>query len=231
MRCSFNSCFQVEESLDAVAGTPPAPSRYLRKDAAKAVAAVAAVESVPSSTLSTKAPARAVQQVSDVYDLMDPEEVLSKLAKREPSFGKGVASANWKDRLAAFNDVVSLASAPRLAPGDYGEITRAVRSAVLNDANSAVVSAAVGAAAALAIALRRDYRADARSLTGPLLDKMKDKTTNLVRCIHNTLAAFNTHCYLVAGALKTGSKSVTDPLQTCLMTLLWHFITRYPKCR
>ena len=199
---------KVEESLDAVAGTPPAPSRYLHKDAAKAVAASVAAESAPGGGATAAAPARGGQPAGDVYDLMEPEDVLSKLAKRKPTFGKGVASANWKDRLAAFNDVASLASAPRLAAGDYGEITRAVRSTVLNDANSAVVAAAIDAAAALAVALRRDYRADARSLTGPLLDKLKDKALNVLRSLHAALPLFARHCYALTDVLEEAAAAM-----------------------
>ncbi len=109
----------------------------------------------------------------------------------------------FTDRLEAFTSLQSLASAPRLAPGDYGEVARLIKKTVAMDSNVAVIGAAIDATAALAKGLRRDFRGEARMLTPHLLDKFKDKTTNVIRAIHAALTAFHDHCYALLGAMRS----------------------------
>jgi hypothetical protein len=104
------------------------------------------------------------------------------------------------ERHAAFTDLKDMAGAPRLASGDYGDVSRAIKKVVMKDANVAVVAEAAAAAAALAKGLRREYRSDARMLTAPLLDKFKDKNSTVGRAVHAALAAFAAHSYSLAGA-------------------------------
>ena len=99
------------------------------------------------------------------------------------------------ERLEAFTTLQTLASAPRLAPGDYSEVGRSIKRCVSTDSNVAVIAAAIDAAEALAKGLRREWRPEARMLTTPLLDKLKDKTTNVIRAIHGALTSFHAHCY------------------------------------
>ena len=195
---------EVVAALEAVSGSAPTPTRCLRRDAARFAAAAAAAasgaEAAPGGAASTptRAAAPAGAPGVDVYDLVEPEEILSKLAKKgegdKPPFAKGAVSENWKLRHAAFSDLKALASAVRLAPGDYGEATRLIRRVLLQDANVAVVGEAADAAAALARGLRRGYRGDARVLLPAVLDKLKDKTTNVIRALRGALDAFAEHC-------------------------------------
>ena len=154
----------------------------------------------------------------DAYDLLEPEEILSKLSKGKSTFFDLAGSDKWKgaslncpscqqrashsalpivppERLEAFTTLQTLASAPRLAGGDYGEVGRCIKRCVSTDSNVAVIAAAIDAAEALAKGLRREWRPEARLLTTPLLDKLKDKTTNVIRAIHGALTAFHAHCY------------------------------------
>jgi cytoskeleton-associated protein 5 len=104
--------------------------------------------------------------------------------------------------MAAFADLRQLAGALRLAPGDYGEVTRLIKKTLTKDANVAVISAAVESAAALSKALRRDYRSDARQLTGAVLDKFKDKNGAVIRALHSALNTFGAFSYTLSGALR-----------------------------
>jgi len=89
-----------------------------------------------------------------------------------------------------------------LCGGDYGEVMRCIKRCVSTDSNVAVIGVAVDAAQALAKGLRREWRAEARTLTPVLLDKLKDKTTNVIRAIHAALSAFNTHCYALGDVIE-----------------------------
>jgi hypothetical protein len=154
---------------------------------------------------------------------MEPEDILNKLGKRDGEkapFLQATSSEKWKgvvlpdyvhafavltalrvnaERLAAFTDLRELASSPRLASGDYGEITRTIKRVLMKDANVAVVTEAAAASAALATGLRREYRTDARLLTAPLLDKFKEKNTGVIRAVHTALSAFSAHSYALSG--------------------------------
>ena len=176
-----------------------------------------------TSTGAAAAAPAAPRVQSDVWDLMEPEDILTKLGKRDgekASFLQAASSEKWKgvlnplpsspmqcphnlhviaERLAAFADLRELASSPRLAPGDYGEISRTIKRVLMKDANVAVVTEAASASATLATGLRREYRSDARLLTAPLLDKFKEKNTGVIRAVHTALSAFSTHCYSLSG--------------------------------
>lgn len=154
---------------------------------------------------------------------MEPEDILTKLGKRDGEkapFLQAASSEKWKgvfpqsstgaaalsrsrilaERLAAFTDLRELAAAPRLAPGNYGEITSTIKRVLMKDANVAVVTEAACAAAALSVGLRREYRSDARILTAPLLEKFKEKNTGVIRAVHSALSAFSAHSYALTGA-------------------------------
>jgi hypothetical protein len=200
---------QVEEALEAVRGSAPAPTRHLRKHAAAAAAAEAAAAasadgaapgdaSAPSAAATPVRRAPPAGGAGDMWDLMEPEEILTKLGKREgdkPPFAKGAASEKWKERHAAFSDLRTAAGALRLAPGGYAEAVGLIRRTVMADANIAVVGEAIDAATALAKGLRRDFRNEAKLLLPCFLDKLKDKTTNCIRAIHDALNAFAAHCF------------------------------------
>ena len=118
------------------------------------------------------------------------------------------------ERLAAFTDLRELAAAPRLAPGNYGEITSTIKRVLMKDANVAVVTEAACAAAALSVGLRREYRSDARILTAPLLEKFKEKNTGVIRAVHSALSAFSAHSYALTGACLAACRVHVSPALT-----------------
>lgn len=63
---------------------------------------------------------------------------------------------------AALDKVKELASAPRLASGDYGELSRVLRKILQKDSIIAVAAAAADAAAALAQGLRGEFSSHAK---------------------------------------------------------------------
>lgn len=85
------------EAIDRSAA--PQPTRYLRREAAAGAAAAAAAAAGPGAP-PPPAPAAVLAAVgADVWDLLTPEDVLGKLAKKEPNkqlFYDGVASEKWK---------------------------------------------------------------------------------------------------------------------------------------
>ena len=87
--------------------------------------------------------------IPDAYEFADPENILDKLEKapadkEQPKFWDAVVSSKWKERLGALSQLRELADCPRLAPGDYGDVARALKKVVTKDANIACVGEAGG---------------------------------------------------------------------------------------
>ena len=63
-------------------------------------------------------------QALDAYDFAKPENVLAMLHK---DFWEGVSAAKWTVRRDSLQSLKHLASAPRLASGDYADVVRELR--------------------------------------------------------------------------------------------------------
>lgn len=68
-------------------------------------------------------------QGMDAYDFSKPETILGSLNK---GFWDGVNAAKWTERRDSLQNLKQLASAPRLAEGDYADVVRELRK--VNDA-------------------------------------------------------------------------------------------------
>ena len=64
----------------------------------------------------------------DAYDFSDPVDILPRLDK---AFWDGLAAAKWTERRDALRSLRQLASAPRLASGDYADVVRELRKVML----------------------------------------------------------------------------------------------------
>lgn len=61
----------------------------------------------------------------DPYDLLDPVEILSKLPK---DFYDKLEAKKWQERKEALDSLENLLkTAPRLEPGDYADLVRALK--------------------------------------------------------------------------------------------------------
>lgn len=65
----------------------------------------------------------------DPYDLLDPVEILSKLPK---DFYDKLEAKKWQDRKEALDVLENLLkNAPKLEPGDYADLVRALKKVCL----------------------------------------------------------------------------------------------------
>lgn len=165
----------------------------------------------------------------DAYDLVEPSDVLGALGR---DFYKQLVDPKWTIRKEALQHLKSLASQPRLAPGDYGELLRELKKIITKDSNVVCQAETVGCYAALARGLRRDFAAPARHLAGVLLDKLKEKNAGVTAACKDALDAMHRYCFSlqevvedVAAALEHKNPKVRgDTLQ-----LLGAMIPREPR--
>merc|ERR1712159_192447 len=95
---------------------------------------VASVRDAPAAeSTSSAAPVAA----PDAYEYSEPESILPLLDKpgegENPKFWDGVASKKWQERLYALQTLTKVASAPRLAAADYGNVSKALKQVITKD--------------------------------------------------------------------------------------------------
>ncbi len=128
----------------------------------------------------------------DAYDLVEASDVLNSLGK---DFYKQLVDPKWTIRKGALQHLKSLASQPRLAPGDYGELLRELKKIVTKDSNVVCQAETIGCYGALAKGLRKDFATPARQLAGVLLDKLKEKNAGVTAACKDALDAMHRYCF------------------------------------
>jgi cytoskeleton-associated protein 5 len=68
----------------------------------------------------------------DSYEFAEPRDIIPELKK---DFWEGIESAKWSERKAACTTLKELASYPRLASGDYGDVNRGLKKIISKDSN------------------------------------------------------------------------------------------------
>jgi cytoskeleton-associated protein 5 len=68
----------------------------------------------------------------DSYEFAEPKDIIPELKK---DFWDGIVAAKWSERKAACTTLKELASYPRLANGDYGDVNRELKKIISKDSN------------------------------------------------------------------------------------------------
>ena len=86
-------------------------------------------------------PLAAAEQLSlaacDPYYLMDPVNILEKLPK---DFYEQVEEKKWQLRGEALDKLLELVKAPKIQPGDFGDLTRVLKKFISKDTNVMLVT-------------------------------------------------------------------------------------------
>ncbi|CAG8507139.1 14043_t:CDS:10, partial [Dentiscutata heterogama] len=124
----------------------------------------------------------------DVYDLAEPVDVLSKIPK---DFYTQLQATKWKDRKEALDGLLEICKTPRIADNNYGELVGALTKRI-SDSNILVVTLAANVIEALASGLREAFGKYKPTVTGPLIEKLKERKQNVVDALASALdAIFN----------------------------------------
>jgi len=127
----------------------------------------------------------------DEYDLAEPSDVLGKLDR---DWWDNLQEKKWSVRKGALSTLKTLASKPRLAPGDYSEINRELKKIIVKDSNVQCVAEAIWCIGALAKGLRNQFPL-AKSYCGVVLEKFKEKNMSVCRACMEALTNLNSHCF------------------------------------
>ncbi|XP_063384841.1 protein mini spindles [Cydia fagiglandana] len=123
----------------------------------------------------------------DPYDLLDPVEILSKLPK---DFYDKLEATKWQERKEALDALDNiLKTAPRLEPGDYADLVRALKKVISKDSNVMLVALGGRLLAAVASGLRNKFQPYATACVQAILEKFKEKKTNVVTALREAIDA------------------------------------------
>ncbi|KAH9313332.1 hypothetical protein KI387_028367, partial [Taxus chinensis] len=118
---------ELEAELANVSGVPK-PTRKIRSEQDKEIEQEAVAEVAGFCTCSGSCRFRFCvlgPQEIDEYELVDPVDILTPLEKS--GFWEGVKATKWSERRDAVAELAKLASAKRIAPGDFSEVCRTLK--------------------------------------------------------------------------------------------------------
>ncbi|KAL0039701.1 hypothetical protein WJX77_005628 [Trebouxia sp. C0004] len=186
----------VEKLLEDIPTVRKRPERFTRKEEAQqAVSGAPAGPAVATAGASITAVAPEAEEGMDAYEYAEPAGILSELGKE---FWEMLAAKKWSERRDALAKLRTLASAPKLASGDYGDVNRELKKIISKDSHIGVVSEAVACTGVLARGLRKEYSSSARVFVPVLLDKFKDKNTICVNNVSEALSFMHMYCLTMA---------------------------------
>uniref|UniRef100_UPI00358F8D0F LOW QUALITY PROTEIN: cytoskeleton-associated protein 5-like n=1 Tax=Myxine glutinosa TaxID=7769 RepID=UPI00358F8D0F len=173
----------LEEEFEKLGSTPARPTRFLRsQQAARAKDEEKHAESIVGTVERVVCDSAAV----DPYDMLEPFALLSKLPK---DFFTKIEAKKWQERKEALEILESLVKNPRLEPGDYGELVRALKKVIVKDSNVMLVALAAKCLACLAAGLRKKFHPYVGPVVSALLEKFKEKKVNVVQALQEAIDA------------------------------------------
>ncbi|KAL5108615.1 Cytoskeleton-associated protein 5 [Taenia crassiceps] len=172
---------ELENEFVKCSGQKPVPTRYLKsqkpKDLPQQNNNAAATEDPGSND---------GEEVNDVeldpYDLADPINILSKLPN---DFFEQIEAKKWQDRKEALSLVENLSDTIRLAPGDYGELMKALIKVIAKDTNAILVGQSAKVVAQIANGLRKDFHPYASETVKVCLEKFKEKKPTVLSAVRS----------------------------------------------
>ena len=90
----------------------------------------------------------------DSYEYAEPADIWSSLNKE---FWEGLASKKWSERRDSLQKLKGLASQPKVASGDSGDVLRELKKIILKDSNVVCVGEALLCVGALAKSMRNSF--------------------------------------------------------------------------
>ncbi|VDK33159.1 unnamed protein product [Taenia asiatica] len=172
---------ELENEFAKCTGQKPVPTRYLKSQKPKDL------PQQSNNAAATEDPGfndgeDANDAELDPYELADPINILSKLPS---DFFEQMEAKKWQDRKEALSLVENLSDTIRLAPGDYGELMKALIKVIAKDTNAILVGQSAKIVAQIANGLRKDFHPYASETVKVCLEKFKEKKSTVLSAIRS----------------------------------------------
>ncbi|XP_038112365.1 protein mini spindles isoform X2 [Culex quinquefasciatus] len=176
---------ELEAEFEKVSGEKAVPTRYLRSQQEKQMLAAVAIS---SGEVDDGADADEVDEAEEIdpMDLIDPVDILSKLPK---DFYEKLEAKKWQERKESLEALETLLQNPKLQPGDYGDVVRALKKVITKDSNVVLVALGGKCLAMLAKGLGKKFNTYAGACVPAVLEKFKEKKTNVVTALRDAIDA------------------------------------------
>ena len=157
---------------------PPKQDRLLRsQQAAKEVASVS--EDQPQEEAEDE------EAEPEVVDLAEPVDALSKVPG---DYHERLASAKWKDRKEALDELYQVVNVEKIKDGHFDEIVQTLTKS-MKDANIAVVTVAANCITALAKGLRKSFAKYRGRVMAPIMERLKEKKQSVADALGEAMDA------------------------------------------
>lgn len=172
---------ELENEFAKCSGQKPVPTRYLKSQKPKDL------PQQNNNAAATENPAfndgeDVVDAELDSYELADPINILSKLPS---DFFEQIEAKKWQDRKEALSLVENLSDTIRLAPGDYGELMKALIKVIAKDTNAILVGQCAKIVTQIANGLRKDFQPYSSETIKVCLEKFKEKKPTILSAIRS----------------------------------------------
>jgi hypothetical protein len=177
---------KVTPLVKKVVKTPtPVLSPVLKKAVPKA-----APKQVKKSTVS-KSIVESGLIVEDYEEEDDEGVAVSFIDKLPKNFFTDIVSTKWKERKETLEELLTVIDHPKLEDGKYHELIN-ILAKKIQDPNVVVLVLALGCLEKLALGLQKSFGMYKNIVLEPLLERMKEKKTNVVIALRKTLDALFT---------------------------------------
>lgn len=174
---------ELEGEFDKIKGEKAEPTRYLKSQQEKQQAIQAAGGGEDDAADDD---GNNQQEEMDPMDLIDPVDILSKLPK---DFYPKLEEKKWQERKESLEALQTLLQNPKLENGDYGDLVRALKKVLTKDTNVVLVAMAGKCLALLAKGVGKKFTPYAGSCVSGILEKFKEKKTNVVAALREAIDA------------------------------------------
>ena len=167
----------LEKVFEPIKSEPsPRQDRLLRSQQA-------AKESVPVGEDQAEEEAEEETAEPEVMDLAEPVDALSKVPG---DYHERLASAKWKDRKDALDELYQVVNVEKIKEGHFDEIIATLAKS-MKDANIAVVTIAANCISAVAKGLRRSFAKYRSRVMAPIMERLKEKKQSVADALGEAL--------------------------------------------
>lgn len=177
---------ELEAEFEKVSGDKAIPTRYLRSQQERQMLAAVAASSSGDAEDGEDDNEADEAEVIDPMDLIDPVDILSKLPK---DFYEKLEAKKWQERKESLEALEVLLQNPKLQPGDYGDVVRALKKVISKDSNVVLVALGGKCMAMLARGLAKRFNTYAGACVPAILEKFKEKKANVVTALRDAIDA------------------------------------------
>ena len=175
---------ELEEEFAKIKNEKASPTRFIRSEQAQVHRPAADANTDDNANEET---ASAVADEVDPFEFIEAVEILSKLPA---NFYEQVEAKKWQERKEAVDAVTHLLETiPKIAPGDFSELTKTLKRIIGKDANIVVVLSAAKCLAELAKKLRKSFAPYSHSCIIVIIEKFKEKKQNVVQALREAVDA------------------------------------------